>query len=163
MALDLSGRLILLGSYISRSNQLKRPLKEVTQSQQTEISTALVQLLTSIYGNDNITQYPEVGGHKFIAAYHKLLFETSSFPSTIQKTRIQAALMNNYNVEIIFFIADDNMMRHPQISYRYIGQYIDVMKSCGRTDLVRWINQFRNKIEEDYYEKIKKNVRKSAT
>lgn len=137
-------------------DNIKKTASASTSHIDNNISRALGEMLAVIYGKDKIEFTKEVGGEKYPAAYEKLLFDMVVTPDVLKLKKIAAALTNNYNVELIYFIQGKIPADHPRLKFRYVGDYVRILQYQNRTDIVRWINQFRNQFEEEY-ERIKKS------
>lgn len=133
--------------------QIQPKKQEASSATDDNLSSALIQLLQNVYGIDKIQTAVKIEDETFLAGQSKMVFDFVLAPEFIKNQRIAVALKNHYNIEIVYFVADNAVFKHSQISFRYIGDYVDVLKSKSRSDLVRWINHHRNKFEENYVRK----------
>lgn len=139
-----------MGSYLQkyREQLLKESPQKIENTQSDDLNGAISSCLEYIYGK--IERGVSISGYRFVAKKDNLVFDMATKPSKIDTKKINAALMNHNNVEVIYFIADNLSTQHSQVSYRYIGDYVNILKSKNQSDLARWVNEFRNKFEENY-------------
>lgn len=113
-----------------------------------DLSKAFGEMLKAIYGKENIALVKEISGEKFVAALSNLVFDIVIRPDKLNTKRIKTALINNYNIELVYFVPAKVPGDFPRITFKYIGDYVRTLQYLNRSDIVRWINQIRNKIED---------------
>ncbi len=139
-----------MGSYLQ-----PRPEKKIItdiediKPPENDLNSLILRIIKIVYG-DNIIGPKEIEGHTFIAAQGNLVFDLIGNPSLINPQKLKAALTNHYSTEVIYLVPDRVLTNHPQIGYRNIADYVRILQSKNQSDLVRWINEFRNKAETDY-------------
>lgn len=141
----------MMGSY----QQLPKPeqppeQKEIIEPLDNDLFAAMGQAIKLIYNNDEIVLCKIIQSEKFCASYSNMVFDFIVTPNAIQANKIATALINNYNIELIYFIPERIPIKHNRVSFRYVGDYIKILQHQNRSDIVRWINQFRNRFEETY-------------
>lgn len=137
-----------MGSYNQPRPPDQLPQPESQPAPRTnELQEALFQTLHLIYGANGIMR-----DDVFLAKTRSghMVFTYADSPLVLDQNKLIAALTNNNNIEVIYFVPDSQGFLHQMLSYRYIGDYVTILAAQSRSDLVRTINEHRNRIEESY-------------
>lgn len=123
------------------------------------IQDLLNAVIWNIYPEEDVGDRPKVDGEDFIAVYDKTVFDMANRPQDINVNRINRALMHHYIVEVIYFVPGNIPTKDARIQFRYIADYVDVLRSKNLSDLVRLVNEARIRIEN---ETRRKTARKAS-